>query len=205
MTKNTRSLFVSLALLGLPVVASLTLRAGDATGCPASAASGSCCASATGCALTTKAKAKAETGSDCCAAKNQYVLLKVSGGDCGALGDKLAKVKGVTGVETCSTTHFTKVAYNEDKVRSSRVISAIKNAGYKVDLQRVTYAVDGLACGECSGKVAQALTKLKGVADAHVCHESKQAVVDFDPNKISARKVLATIDRTGFKANEVMN
>ena len=81
MTKTARSLCVSLALLGAPVLSSLTLRAGDSTG--------ACCSSATGCAVkSTSAKSSA-----CCAAKSQYVMIKVSGGDCGALGDKLAKVK----------------------------------------------------------------------------------------------------------------
>lgn len=193
MTKSARTLVVSLALLGAPVLSSLTLRAGDSTG--------SCCSSATGCPVkTTKAKASA-----CCAAKSQYVMIKVSGGDCGALGDKLTKVKGVQGVESCSTTHFTKVAFDADETRAARVLAAVKRAGYNVDLQRVTLAVDGMSCGECSGKVTKALTSLKGVSNAEVCHESKQAVVDFDPNKVSAKRVLATVDRSGFKASEVLN
>lgn len=157
------------------------------------------------CAATKTTAAKSEGG--CCAAKAQAqsVMLKIGGGDCSGINTALAKVKGVKSVETCSETKFTKVAFCGEQARTGKILTALRRAGYTVEAQRVTLSVDGLACGSCAEKVTQALSKVKGVADSKVCHESKQAVVDFNPRKVSEERIIAAIDAAGFKASEAMN
>lgn len=157
-----------------------TCAAAKSEGCPATA--GACCATSKGSSMTLRIKGSGD-------------VIKAS----------LAKLDGVTGVDTCSDSKLTKVAYSKDKVCSDKVFAALKTAGLKVEAQQVTFAVDGMSCEACSGKVSKALSKMKGVADAKVCHSSKKAVVEFDPTTVSADKVLAAIDATGFKATEAAN
>jgi len=189
--KNTLKLIVaSTALLVLPA----SLQAGEAD----CAASKTCCPAA-------KSTSTGTDSSTCCASKGNYVMLKLKGGDAGAISQTLSKVAGVSTADTCSESKFTKISFDKEKVCSTKIMAALKDAGYKVQAQRVTYAVDGMSCGACSSKVTKALTKLKGVSDAKVCTESKQAVIDFNPNKVTTEKILATLDATGFKASEVVN
>lgn len=188
MKTSFKLIVASVALIALPAA----LQAGDST-----------CSSAKTCCATTAAKATAS--GTCCASKGNYVMLKLKGGDAGAISQTLGKVEGISSADTCSESKFTKIAFDKEKVCSTKIMAALKDAGYKVQAQRVTYAVDGLACGACTDKVTKALSKLKGVSDAKVCSESKQAVVDFNPSKVSTDKILATLDATGFKASEVMN
>jgi copper ion binding protein len=193
MTNSLKLLVASAALVVLP--ASLQA-AGDSTCSTAKA----CCATTTATSTTAK-----ESGTCCASAKGNYVMLKLKGGDAGGISQTLSKLDGVSAADTCSESKFTKISFNQEKVCSSKIMTALKDAGYKVQTQRVTYAVEGLACGACTTKVTKALSKLKGVSETHVCSESKQAVIDFNPSKVTVEKILATLDATGFKASEVVN
>ncbi|MGE3308837.1 MAG: heavy-metal-associated domain-containing protein [Limisphaerales bacterium] len=194
MMKKPLSTLVAAVSLSL-LAPSLTLTAATETTCAASAT----CASATA--------ATASTASACCAseAKGDYVLLKLKGGKRASLTQALAQVQGVGATETCGESKFTRISFDKEKACSTEIMAALKKSGYRVQAQRITYAVEGLACGSCATQVSKALSKVKGVSDAKVCSESKQAVVDFDPNKVSAEKILATLDATGFKASAMVN
>lgn len=201
--KNLSYLFVATALVAVPAL----LQATEEACCPASKAktaaqAAECCpASKAAVTAVTAATAKAET----CTAKLQTAMLKVKNADCAGIEKALKELDGVSTASTCSESKFTKVAYNSEKVCSDKILAALAKAGYKVEAQRVTYAVNGMACGACADKVGKALSQVKGVSDSKVCAESKQAVVDFDPAQISSQKVLAAIDATGFKATESTN
>jgi copper ion binding protein len=142
----------------------------------------------------------------CDASKTQTVMLKLRNArDDAKLAKALAKLEGVSAVQTCSESKFTKVSYSGDKVCADKIMAALKDAGYKIKARRVSYAVEDLACGSCSEKLSTALNKVKGVSDAKVCHQSKMAVVDFDPAAVTGEKVLATIQASGYKATEATN
>ena len=132
-------------------------------------------------------------------------MLKVKGRHPEALGAALTKIDGVSAVDTCSESKFTKVAYNKDKVCADTIMAAVKEAGYKIETRRVSFAVEGLTCGGCADKASQALSKVKGVSEASVCHESKVATVDYNPNRVKAEKLIAALDAVGFKATESIN
>lgn len=176
-------------LLAVAAAALMTLpgavQAGETATCPAS---------------------KSDTAaSTCCASKGNYVMLKLKGGDAGAISQSLAKLDGVQAADTCCQSKFTKISYDKDKVCAAKILAAVKSAGYKVQAQRVTYAVEGMSCGSCAEKISKSLSKLRGVSDAKVCTESKQATIDFNPGRISEEKILAAMDASGFKASAVMN
>jgi len=186
MNHPIRILIASLSLSLLPLATQAGKEA-DCAACPASKA------------------AATSTGGTCCASKGNYVMLKLKGGNSEAISQTLAKVEGVSTANTCNESKFTTISFDKDKACSSKIMSALKTAGFKVQAQRVTYAVDGMSCGACSDKVSKALSKLKGVSDAKVCSESKQAVIDFNPSKVTEEKILATLDASGFKASAAVN
>ncbi len=185
------------------VAAALSLqlaRAGESSECAECPLSKTTNVSAAG--ATCSAAEASATGATCSAANTRHVMLKVKG-DAAEWQKALAGLEGIAKLETCPTTKFTKVSFTGDKVCSEKILTALKEAGHKVEAQRVTYSVKGLACNACVSKVSTALSKVAGVADTQVCHESKTAVVDFDPNKTCANTVLAAIDAAGFKAEAV--
>lgn len=191
MKQSLRLIVASLALASLPVA----LHAGE----------GATCTSAKACCASTAAKCEASTASTCSASKGPQVTLKLKGGRNANLGTTLAKLDGISAADTCSESKFTTIRFDKDKVCASKIMAALQDAGYRIQTQRVTYAVEGMSCGACSTKVTKALSKLRGVSDAKVCAESKQAVIDFNPSRVSADTILATLDASGFKASEAVN
>jgi Cu+-exporting ATPase len=163
---------------------------------------------------TCPASAEAKAGESCpatgatakVAAKNDKLMradYKVSGMTCGACETKLTKalkeIDGVVEPSACAQSKVAKVAFDPAKVKDEQVIAAIRKAGFKVEAQTIALKVDGMSCGACSDKVGKKLAAVKGVTEQKVCHESKQAVVTFDPAKVSRKDILAAIDSTGFK------
>lgn len=194
--KNSLTLFLAAATIA--TTPALTF-AGDA--------SKECCAAktATATAACCAASKVAAASPSCAANGGAYVMVKLKRADNAAIQQSLARLDGVTSVETCSESKFTKVAYSQDKVCTDKIMTALKASGYKIEAQRVTLAVDGMACGACESKVTKALAKVKGVSDSHVCSQSRQAVVDFNPKKVSSDAILAAIDAAGFKASLAAN
>ncbi len=186
----------------------------DKAACPAAAAT--CSASKDTCSATKEA-CPATAGSACCAEagakttkaanKDEKVVrvsYTVTGMTCAACETKvtkaLAAIDGVTEPSACADSKTAKLAYNPKKVKDQKVIAAINKSGFKVAAETLTVQVDGMSCGACSDKVSKKLASVKGVKEQKVCHESKQAVITFDPAKVSQKDVLAAIDSTGFKS-----
>jgi Cu+-exporting ATPase len=142
----------------------------------------------------------------CCAdkaanlTKVQYEVKDISCADCeNKVSQALASVAGVGEASACSKEKYVKVAYDSSKVKDKDLMAAIKKAGFTVSSETLEVGVEGMHCGGCSGKVSEALAKVKGVQKQEVCHESGKAVVKFDPSQTSQDKVLAAINGTGFK------
>ncbi|MBK9140426.1 MAG: heavy-metal-associated domain-containing protein [Verrucomicrobia bacterium] len=215
-----RSLIKDLALVGSVAAVAAWVWAGDngtcsadKAACPASAATCSaskdtCSASKDTCAAGASACCAEEGAKTAKAADKNENLVRVSytvtGMTCAACETKvtkaLAAIDGVTEASACADSKTAKLAYNPKKVKDQQVIAAINKAGFKVAAETLTVKVDGMSCGACSDKVSKKLASVKGVKEQKVCHESKQAVITFDPSKVSQKDVLAAIDSTGFKS-----
>lgn len=65
----------------------------------------------------------------------------------------------------------------------------------------VTLKVEGMTCGGCVLGVRKVLTKLDGVTKADVSYERGQAVVAYDPGKVTVEKIIDAIETLGYKAS----
>ena len=65
----------------------------------------------------------------------------------------------------------------------------------------VTLDVQGMTCGSCAFTIRTVLRKLDGVKDAKVSQPNHQAVVVFDPAKVTPKQLIEAIDRAGYKAS----
>lgn len=66
----------------------------------------------------------------------------------------------------------------------------------------MTLQVDGMVCSECAKKVEQCLMKLKGVKSVDVSYEENQAEVEYDPKKVTVKKMIDALKKKGYKAKE---
>jgi len=66
-------------------------------------------------------------------------------------------------------------------------------------VESVTISISGMVCGGCSGNVRQALLALDGVADAAVSHVEAQALVSYDPARVTMDQIKSAIISAGYQ------
>lgn len=66
--------------------------------------------------------------------------------------------------------------------------------------RKVVLDVQGMHCGNCSGKVQKALSDL-GVTYALVSHERGEAVVRFTPGTVTEEQLVETVTALGYQAS----
>lgn len=65
-----------------------------------------------------------------------------------------------------------------------------------------TFKVEGMTCVSCETTIKLALKRTPGVRSAVVSYDRGEAVVEYDPQKITRNKLRAAINRTGYTVKE---
>jgi mercuric ion binding protein len=65
---------------------------------------------------------------------------------------------------------------------------------------QVTLAISGMHCSSCAEGINAMLKRTEGVVKTDVSYEDRQAVVDYDEAKTSPEKIVAAIEKIGYKA-----
>jgi copper ion binding protein len=173
-------------------------------------------------ALNRGASQQAEPGTPATAQRLTKARLTVSGMTCGGcaagLEARLAEIPGVTSAKASYEKGEAIVEYDATRVTTAQLSEAVKKAGFKAESVKVispnqveavepksqlataTIRVDGMTCGGCAASVHQALAKREGVKSAEVSLEKKQAIVKYDPTKVTPEQLVEAINQTGFKA-----
>lgn len=61
------------------------------------------------------------------------------------------------------------------------------------------FTVQGMSCGNCSGRVQRAILEIPGVTGARVSHETGTAEVDAE-SSVATATIIETIEKKGYKA-----
>ncbi len=67
-------------------------------------------------------------------------------------------------------------------------------------LATLTVKVSGMHCAGCAAGIEAALQKLPGIHQAAVSFDTKQAVVEYDPQTLAKDAIIAAINQNGFQA-----
>lgn len=147
--------------------------------------------------------------------------LTISGMTCGgcaaSLEAALADVPGVASAKASYEKGEAIVEYDAARVTTEQLKEVVKKVGFRVEAVKVilpetgaatsnvTLAtaiiqIEGMTCGGCAASVRQALAKREGVNSVEVSLEEKQAVVIYDPAKVTPEHLADAINQTGFKA-----
>lgn len=68
-------------------------------------------------------------------------------------------------------------------------------------LAQVTLRIEGMTCGGCAIATRKVLMRLAGVARADVSYEEKQAVVTYDPAKVTVPQMIAAVETLNYTAS----
>ena len=65
---------------------------------------------------------------------------------------------------------------------------------------QVVVTISGMHCGSCATGIRAMLQRTVGVLKADVSYEERRAVVEYEPAKTSPEKIVAAIEKMGYKA-----
>ena len=66
-----------------------------------------------------------------------------------------------------------------------------------------TFAIRGMSCANCAMSVDWAVEALEGVAESTTSYARGEAIVVYDPARLTSADVVAAIDRAGYRAEPV--
>ncbi len=114
----------------------------------------------------------------------------------------LKKQPGVQGATVNLATEQAAVTVEAGTVDVEGLLRAVNDAGYRPLSQRVEFAVRGMTCAACVGRVERALKKLPGVIAASVNLATEKAAVEFLPETVSIPRIREAIADAGYEAEE---
>lgn len=65
--------------------------------------------------------------------------------------------------------------------------------------EKLELKIDGMHCTSCSMNIDGELEDLDGVIDASTSYAKATSIVTFDPTKTDKKKIVAAIEKTGYR------
>ncbi len=130
--------------------------------------------------------------------------LPVEGMTCASCVGRVERaLKKVPGVATAQVNLATESAALEldGRVDPATLVQAVQRAGYAVPEESVEFAIDGMTCASCVGRVERALRGVPGVLAATVNLATERASVTRARGAADSAALLAAVQRAGYTAH----
>ncbi|HXI03739.1 MAG TPA: heavy metal-associated domain-containing protein [Candidatus Saccharimonadales bacterium] len=88
-----------------------------------------------------------------------------------------------------------------DKDAKTTAVQAV-NADLPAGQARVAIPTKGMSCAACASTVKVAVKKLDGIVDVQVDPQAGQTTVTYVKDKVTVKKIVEAINKTGFEASE---
>ncbi len=140
--------------------------------------------------------------------KLQKKNLAVKGMTCASCSARIEKVlaalDGIQSVSVNLAAETMDIEWNNSILALSDIADRVKGLGFELEIPAgevtVDLAVEGMTCASCSARIEKVVSGLDGVRSMRVNLAAETAVLVFDPDKITKRRILETIAGLGFKA-----
>jgi Cu+-exporting ATPase len=67
-------------------------------------------------------------------------------------------------------------------------------------MEKIILNISGMHCASCAGNIESALKKVSGIISAQVNFAAEKAYIEFEPERLNVRDLIAVIDKAGYKA-----
>jgi Cu+-exporting ATPase len=115
------------------------------------------------------------------------------------LESALLAVDGVDEVKVNLTMGRLEVRYDAQKVDVSRLVDAVKSAGFQIGGTKVKIGIENLRCASCVKFIEDELKSTQGVLNATISIATQEAAVDYLPQKTTLSQLNAAIEAWGYK------
>ncbi|MYE82719.1 MAG: copper-translocating P-type ATPase [Gammaproteobacteria bacterium] len=138
------------------------------------------------------------------ATAEQRLTLDIEGMTCAACSTRLEKAltraEGVREAAVNLATERAVVTIDAGETDLPSVAEAVSRAGFAVGQETLSFAVEGMTCAACVGRVEKALRNVPGVFDANVNLAIERAHVTFAHRCADAEKLADAVAKAGYRA-----
>ncbi|MGG3622144.1 heavy metal translocating P-type ATPase [Bacillus gobiensis] len=129
--------------------------------------------------------------------------LQIAGMTCAACAVRIEKgLKKIDGVENANVNFAlekSKVTFDPSKTNVHQFKEKVQSLGYKVMSEKVEFDISGMTCAACANKIEKRLNKLNGVQTATVNFALESALVEYNPDEVSAADMMEAIKKLGYR------
>ena len=92
------------------------------------------------------------------------------------------------------------IRFDSHAVSPTALVEAVQDAGYDVPPERLEFAIGGMTCATCAGRVEQALAGVPGVDRATVNLATEKATVDGHAGLLRPAALIEAVREAGYEA-----
>jgi Cu+-exporting ATPase len=115
----------------------------------------------------------------------------------------LSRVEGVSFASVNLATSTATVTADPERTRMASLVSAIRDSGYEVPVQRTELPLEGMTCASCVARVGKALLSVSGVLSASVNLATQSGTVEFLPGVADMGSLRVAIEGVGYSVPEI--
>jgi P-type Cu+ transporter len=131
----------------------------------------------------------------------QQLQLSVKGMSCASCVGRVEKaLKHTDGIAAASVNLATEKATLtlRDPAALSAAVSAVKAAGYQVETEQQSFAISGMSCASCVGRLEKGLAQLPGVLQVSVNLASETGTVSWVKGSLTETEIHQKIKQIGY-------
>jgi len=135
----------------------------------------------------------------------QHFVTSIGGMTCSACAARIEKAlgrsSGIVSANVNFATEKADVIFDPVVTDVNTISSTVVKAGFTVADERFSFAVGGMTCSACSGRVEKALMKVPGVLEANVNVALERADVTAISGQVDRDILIAAVAKSGYEAH----
>ncbi len=134
-----------------------------------------------------------------------HFVTSIGGMTCSACAARIEKALGrASGIESATVNFATEkadVRYDPAVTDVNAISSVVVKAGFTVPDERFSFAVGGMTCSACAGRVEKVLRKLPGVLEANVNVALERADLTAISGQVDRDALRTAVEKAGYEAH----
>lgn len=131
--------------------------------------------------------------------------LQITGMTCAACANRiekgLNKIEGVEEANVNLALEKSVIRFDPNRVSAEEFEKKIEALGYGVVKEKKEFAITGMTCAACATRIEKGLNKMEGVSFANINLALENAVIEFNPSKVSIADIISRVEKLGYGAH----
>ncbi len=133
----------------------------------------------------------------------EKIQLPVAGLNCitcvKVIENEIKKLPGIKKANVNYALETANIEFDTSFATTGKIIDAIKRAGYRTNVAKISFGIRGMYCGSCVAKIEKELRKTSGVISANIDLGFETALIEYVPSTINISRIKNVIKDLGYE------